>query len=102
MRAELAAGQPQCAERLSIRTPLMHLSKAASIKLATELEGCYDALAYSHTSYDGQYPPTGKDHATLLRAKGFTAAGRPKKDVNRQQVEFERKCIRIPTGGKPR
>lgn len=38
----------------------------------------------------------------LLRAKGFTAAGRPKKDVDRRQVEFERKCIRIPTGGKPR
>lgn len=68
---------PLCAERMAIHTPLMRLSKAASVRLAMELEGCYDALAYSHTSYDGQYPPTGKDHATLLRAKGFFEAGVP-------------------------
>lgn len=60
-----------------IHTPLMHLSKAASIRLAKQLPGCFEALAYSHTSYDGQYPPTGHDHATLLRAKGFLEAGEP-------------------------
>jgi 7-cyano-7-deazaguanine synthase len=62
---------------LRIHTPLMDLTKAVSVQLACELEGCYRALAYSHTSYDGAYPPVGKDHATLLRAKGFIEAGIP-------------------------
>jgi 7-cyano-7-deazaguanine synthase len=62
---------------LRIHTPLMHLTKAASVKLAQSLPGCMDALAYSHTSYDGAYPPVGHDHATLLRAKGFEEAGVP-------------------------
>lgn len=60
-----------------IHTPLMHLSKAASIRLAYSIPGAYDALAYSHTAYDGAYPPTGHDHATMLRAEGFRAAGVP-------------------------
>lgn len=62
---------------LDIMTPLMNLSKAESVWLANDLPGCMEALAYSHTSYDGQYPPTGHDHATLLRAKGFEEAGMP-------------------------
>lgn len=61
----------------TIRTPLMDIDKAASVKLALEHPGCYAALGWSHTSYDGQYPPTGHDHATLLRAKGFEKAGVP-------------------------
>ena len=60
-----------------ILTPLMDLSKAESIKLAMTLDGCMEALAYSHTAYDGQYPPVGKDHATTLRAQGFLEAGVP-------------------------
>lgn len=61
----------------AIHTPLMHLSKAETVKLAQSLDGCMEALAYSHTAYDGAYPPTGHDHATLLRAKGFEEAGVP-------------------------
>lgn len=57
--------------------PLMDLTKAQSIKLAQSLPGCMEALAYSHTAYDGQYPPTGKDHASTLRAQGFLEAGVP-------------------------
>lgn len=63
--------------RIKIKTPLMHLTKAESVELALTLPGCYGALAFSHTSYDGAYPPTGKDHATLLREKGFAEAGIP-------------------------
>lgn len=61
----------------TIHTPLMFKSKAQSIALAQELEGCMEALAYSHTSYDGQYPPTDMNHANVLRARGFEEAGVP-------------------------
>lgn len=64
-----------------VLTPLMDLTKAASVQLAWNLtmEGfnCYGALAHTHTAYDGAYPPTGHDHATLLRAKGFEEADIP-------------------------
>lgn len=62
---------------LKILTPLMDLTKAESVHLAHSMPQCWNALAYSHTSYDGQYPPIGHDHATLLRAKGFEEAGFP-------------------------
>lgn len=66
---------------LTILTPLMYLTKAESVHLAWDLtqEGfnAYGALAFSHTAYDGQYPPVGHDHATLLRAKGFEEADIP-------------------------
>lgn len=60
---------------LNLLAPLMFMTKADTVKLAGELPGCMDALAYSHTAYDGSYPPVGHDHATLLRAKGFEEAG---------------------------
>jgi 7-cyano-7-deazaguanine synthase len=62
---------------INIETPLMYLTKAESVLMAAEMPGCMDALAYSHTAYDGAYPPTGHDHATLLRAKGFEKADLP-------------------------
>lgn len=60
-----------------ICAPLMHLSKAQSVLLAMKLPGAYPALAYSHTSYDGKYPPVDKNHANVLRAHGFEQAGVP-------------------------
>lgn len=72
---------------LAIMTPLMDLTKAQSVHMALELYGCYEALAYSHTGYDGAYPPTGHDHATLLRQKGFEEAGVPDPMVLRAHNE---------------
>ena len=60
-----------------IETPLMNLSKAKSIDLALSLPYTYPALALSHTAYNGEYPPTSKDHASVLRAHGFEEAGVP-------------------------
>lgn len=70
-------GEPDTLPALEIITPLMYKTKAETVLMAEELPGCYAALAYSHTSYDGQYPPIGYDHATLLRAKGFEEANIP-------------------------
>lgn len=70
-------GENEAPRSLAILTPLMKLTKKATVELALSIPGCYKALAYTHTSYDGAYPPTGHDHATLLRAKGFEEAGVP-------------------------
>lgn len=68
-------GQDGALGALRIHTPLMNLTKAQSVHLARKLPGAHAALAYSHTAYDGQYPPLGFDHATVLRAQGFEKAG---------------------------
>ena len=64
-------------ERFRIHTPLMNMTKAASIHLALSMPGAYEALAYSHTAYSGEYPPITQDHASVLRAQGFIDAGQP-------------------------
>lgn len=73
--------------KMQIHTPLMNLTKAESVKLAYSMPRCWHALAYSHTAYDGAYPPVGNDHATLLRAKGFFEAGLPDPLVMRAHRE---------------
>lgn len=70
-------GEPGVEPPIRIYAPLLNYTKKETVNVAMELSGCYEALAFSHTAYDGQYPPTGKDHATLLRAKGFEEAGIP-------------------------
>lgn len=63
--------------RCSLRAPLLSHTKAETVKMAHAIPGCWEALAYTHTSYDGKYPPTDKNHANILRAKGFEEAGLP-------------------------
>lgn len=75
--SNMGLAEAPVAKRIRIITPLMSLTKKATVELAVSLPGCYAALAWTHTAYDGQYPPIGKDHATLLRAKGFEEAGCP-------------------------
>lgn len=60
---------------LHIHTPLMYLSKADTVKMAKSLPGCWEALAISHTCYEGKQPPCGKCPSCLLRQKGFDEAG---------------------------
>lgn len=62
---------------ITIHTPLMWLTKSQTVKLATTLPGCMDALTYSHTCYNGLYPPCGKCPACILREQGFKEAGVP-------------------------
>jgi len=57
-----------------IHTPLMHLTKAETVQLAVEV-GALEALAFSHTCYEGAAPPCNVCPACLLRAKGFFEAG---------------------------
>lgn len=61
---------------INITTPLMHNSKAETCHMMHQL-GYFAVLAYTHTAYDGSYPPVSKDHANTLRAQGFLDAGLP-------------------------
>lgn len=57
-----------------IHTPLMNLSKKETVELARDL-GALDAMALTHTCYNGLRPPCGECPACRLRAKGFQEAG---------------------------
>lgn len=70
-------GMRHHSNELRIIAPLIFMTKSESVRLANSLEGCMEALAYSHTSYDGKYPPTDMNHSNVLRAKGFEDAGMP-------------------------
>lgn len=74
---EFCANTSLGGSKYQLHAPLMNLSKAQTVKLANLLPGCWDALAFSHTSYDGKYPPTDMNHANVLRADGFEKAGLP-------------------------
>ena len=59
---------------IKVHTPLMFLTKADTVHLAVSL-GALEALADSHTCYEGRRPPCGVCPACRLRAQGFLAAG---------------------------
>lgn len=58
----------------TLHTPLMHLSKAETVRLAQQHDAM-GALAFSHTCYNGIFPPCETCPACELRAKGFCEAG---------------------------
>ncbi|MCN4144959.1 MAG: 7-cyano-7-deazaguanine synthase QueC [Thiohalomonas sp.] len=59
----------------TIHTPLMNLNKSDTVMMAEKL-GAMDAMAYTHTCYNGEQPPCGHCQACLFRAKGFAKANR--------------------------
>lgn len=64
-------------EAFRVHTPLMSLSKAASVQLAVRLLGdeFEPIFAHTHTCYAGIKGGCGKCHACLLRDRGFREAG---------------------------
>lgn len=73
---------------IRIQAPLMFMSKAQTVQEAIDLgNDCLKALAYSHTSYDGKYPPVDNNHSNLLRAQGFLEACTPDPLVVRAACE---------------
>ncbi len=58
----------------TIHTPLMQRSKKETVELAVRLGGL-EAMALTHTCYNGRRPPCGECQACRLRAKGFAEAG---------------------------
>jgi 7-cyano-7-deazaguanine synthase len=72
----LGLGWPERQGTLRLHAPLMFRTKAESIALAREW-GALESLAYSHTCYEGKFPPCGKCPACILREKGFAEAGLP-------------------------
>jgi 7-cyano-7-deazaguanine synthase len=60
--------------QVEIHTPLMSLSKKDTVLLARDL-GALDAMAFTHSCYNGMRPPCGDCPACRLRARGFAEAG---------------------------
>lgn len=75
MQQTLGLGISDNDSQFWIHCPLMHLNKSESVIMASRIPGCLDAMTYSHTCYNGLFPPCGECHACLLRARGFTEAG---------------------------
>jgi 7-cyano-7-deazaguanine synthase len=73
---EVMANESLGISKLKVIAPLLNDTKASSIKRMIAAKG-YAALAYTHTSYDGTYPPVDNNHANVLRAQGFLEADLP-------------------------
>lgn len=85
---EFAINESLSPQHIEILTPLMHLSKAETVQMARDLgSAAWNALAFTHTSYDGKYPPTDNNHSNVLRAQGFVNAGLPDPLVLRANFE---------------
>ena len=93
---EAMANQSLGVDYFRIAAPLMFMTKAETVQLSFTLDDCVKALAYSHTSYDGKYPPTDHNHANILRAEGFKNAGLPDPLVVRAITEGVMECPATP------
>jgi 7-cyano-7-deazaguanine synthase len=60
--------------KIEILAPLMHLSKKETVEMVRDLGGL-EAMALTHTCYNGERPPCGVCAACELRARGFAEAG---------------------------
>ena len=60
--------------RFTIHTPLMNRTKKDTVLLAEAL-GALEAMALTHTCYEGRRPPCRECQACILRARGFAEAG---------------------------
>ena len=74
MESSISLGFSGEKKEFQIHTPLMNLTKKESVLLADQMDGCINALSFSHTCYNGSVPPCGKCHACHLRARGFDDA----------------------------
>ena len=83
----IAAMKSLGVQNFQVVAPLLYNTKCESVELAYTMPDCWKALAYSHTSYDGKYPPTDNNHSNILRAQGFLEAGLPDPLVVRAVVE---------------
>jgi 7-cyano-7-deazaguanine synthase len=73
-------------QRIKIYTPLQGKSKKEIVELGNGLNGCMRAMAFTTTDYAGAYPPL-NNHASVLRASGFTEANTP--DPLMERARFE-------------
>ena len=60
--------------QVKIHTPLMWMTKAETVHFAKEV-GALTAMAWSHSCYNGLFPPCQTCPACKLRMKGFADAG---------------------------
>jgi 7-cyano-7-deazaguanine synthase len=96
----LGLGWPERRGQFRIHTPLMFRTKAGSVALARRW-GALESLAFSHTCYEGAFPPCGKCPSCLLRAKGFTEAGVPDPIFSRPPVPSVPIGARVETPPHP-
>lgn len=75
MELTVNRAMPSSSGPICILTPLMHRTKAETVRMAREYPGCWDALALSVTCYHGMVPGCGNCPACALRVKGFREAG---------------------------
>lgn len=59
---------------IRLHAPLMHRTKKQTVELAQSVGGI-EAMALTHTCYNGERPPCGRCPACELRARGFEEAG---------------------------
>jgi 7-cyano-7-deazaguanine synthase len=74
MQTTLNWAMPTSTGPFRVHAPLMNLTKVETVRLADRLPGCWDALAFAVTCYEGHRPGCGQCAACELRRKGFADA----------------------------